>query len=85
MCDLFYFNLMIISWFLPFQTLLKGKETTEDIHTEVVSKEHPEVAIDLEVVKITSENSMTSNGVDAAKTTPKESTDGTDRAGEVDV
>jgi hypothetical protein len=63
---------------LPFQTLVKEKEVTEDVHTEVVSDDHPKGAIDLEVTKITSENLMTSDGLDLMKTILRESTDGTD-------
>jgi hypothetical protein len=72
---------MIMTLLLPFQTLLKEKEVTEDDHTGG----HPEGAIDLEVTKIASENLTTSGGSDAAKTFLRESTDGVDQAGETEV
>jgi hypothetical protein len=65
--------------------LSKEKEVTEGVHIEAISDDHPEGAIDLEVMKIASENLMTSNGLDATKTIPRESTDDTDRAGEAEV
>jgi hypothetical protein len=69
---------MIMTLLLPFQTLVKEKEVTEDVHTEVVFDDHPKGAINLEVTKITSENLMTSDGLDLMKTILRESTDGTD-------
>jgi hypothetical protein len=46
---------------------------------------HPEGAIDDEVVRITSENLTTSDGQDVADAVPGASTDGTDQAGESEV
>jgi hypothetical protein len=43
---------MIMMLLLPFQTLLKEKEVTEDIHTRAAPGGHPEGAVDLDVLKI---------------------------------
>jgi hypothetical protein len=43
---------MIMTLLLPFQTLLKEKEVTEDIHTRAAPGGHPEGAVDLDVLKI---------------------------------
>jgi hypothetical protein len=85
MCDSFYFNLMIMTLLSSFQTLLKEKEVAEDVHTEAALAYHFEGAINLEVMKIASEHLMTSNGLDVAETILRESTDGADQPGEVEV
>jgi hypothetical protein len=64
--------------------LLKEKDV-DDVGTDAVPENHPIGAVDLEVVKITSENLKTSYGLDDAKTILKESTDGADEVGEVEV
>jgi hypothetical protein len=68
-CDSLYFDLMIMT-LLPFQTLLKEKEVTEDVHINITSQDHPEGDVYLEVVKIASENVTTSDGLGAAETVP---------------
>jgi hypothetical protein len=60
----------MIMTLLPFQTLLKEKEATEDVHINITSQDHPEGDVYLEVVKIASENVTTSDGLGAAETIP---------------
>jgi hypothetical protein len=69
----------------PFQTLLKEKEVTEGVHIGGTPEGHLKGAVDLEVTKIASENLMTSGGLDATETAPRESTDDADQAGETEV
>jgi hypothetical protein len=71
---------MIMTLMLPFQTLLMEKEVTEDVHIKTTPDDHPEGAVDLEVTKIASENSMTSGSLGAMETILRESTNGTNRA-----
>jgi hypothetical protein len=72
---------MILNLLLPFQTLLEKKEMTENDHVKTTSEGHPEGAVDLEVMKITSENMMTSNGLGTMENVPRESTDDTNQGG----
>jgi hypothetical protein len=60
---------------------LKEKEMTEDVHNETVSEDHPKGSINLEVTKFTNENLMTSDGLDAVNTIPRESTYNVDQVG----
>jgi hypothetical protein len=69
---MFYFNLMIMTLLLPFQTLLKEKEVTEDVCVKAAPKDHTDRAIDLEAVKIASDNLLTFDGLDAAETILRE-------------
>jgi hypothetical protein len=67
---------MIMMLLLPFQTLLKEKEVTEDVHTRAAPGGHPKGAVNLEVMKIARENPMTFDGLDAVETILRESTNG---------
>jgi hypothetical protein len=67
---------MIMTLLLPFQTLLKEKEVTKDVHTRAAPGGHPEGAINLDVMKIARENPTTFDGLDAAETILRESTNG---------
>jgi hypothetical protein len=51
-CGLSFFNLIVMTLFLPFQSLLKEKEVIEDVHIKGVSDNHPKGVLDLEVAKI---------------------------------
>jgi hypothetical protein len=46
---------------------LEEKKPAEDAPIEVVSDDHPEGAIDIEIVKIVGEDFLTSYGLDAMK------------------
>jgi hypothetical protein len=62
-----------------FQTLMKERELTENAPSEAAPGDHPKGAVDIEVVRITSENLTISDGVDVPEPVPRESTDGTDQ------
>jgi hypothetical protein len=51
---------VITSLLLPFQTL-KEKETIENAPARASSEDHPDVVVDLEVVRIVSKNLRTSD------------------------
>jgi hypothetical protein len=68
-----------------FQDLMKTRESTNDVLTEADLRDHPEVAVDIEVRTIPREGLTTSADVDAPEPVLRGSTDGTNQAEEVDV
>jgi hypothetical protein len=74
----FDFNLMALTLLSSFQALLKETEVAENTRADAIIDDHREGAIDAEVTRITSENLMTSDGLDTVEVAPRESTDDTD-------
>jgi hypothetical protein len=68
-----------------FQSLLKKAEEAENKNFDIGVSNHPEGAVDAEVVRIVNENLADPDGLEATKIVPGASTDGTDRAGESEV
>jgi hypothetical protein len=68
-----------------FQTLLKKAKEAENENFYIGVGNHPEEAVDAEVVRIVNENLADPDGLEATKIVPGASTDGTDRAGESEV
>jgi hypothetical protein len=64
---------------------LKEKEMIENAPVGASSKENPEGAVDLKVVRIASENVTTSNGLGATETVPRETSDDAYQEGGAEV
>jgi hypothetical protein len=64
---------------------LEETEATKDAAIKVVSNNQPEGAIDIEFMKIASEDLPASNDLDAVKAVPRISTDGDDQTMEAKV
>jgi hypothetical protein len=65
--------------------MLKEKKAIEDAATGASSDDHPNGVVDLEVMRIASKNLMTSDGLGAVETVPRESSDGADQEGRAEV
>jgi hypothetical protein len=75
---------VVTTLLLLFQKL-KEKEMIENAPIEASSEDHPEGVVDLEVVRITSENVATSDALGATETVPSETSDGTNQEGGAEV
>jgi hypothetical protein len=65
--------------------LLKETKAADDIHADATIDDHPKEAVDAEVMRITNENLVGSEGLDIAETVPGASMDSTDQAEETKV
>jgi hypothetical protein len=71
--------------FQAFKEKEKEKNVIENIPVETPSRDHPEGAVDLDVLKIASENLTTSHGLGAVETVPDVTSDDVDEEDRAEV
>jgi hypothetical protein len=64
---------------------LKEQEMIANAPIGASSEDHPKVVVDLKIARIASENLMTSKGLSATETIPRETSDGADQQGGAEV